>query len=111
MATDPWYSGVGAPFEPLSAFNGESTAGTWTLFAWDAVGGDTGTINDWELIATPPISGVCNVCTENGLAPPVPVVEIPTLAPVGLLLLLAGLAGAGIAVCGAASSFGSPARE
>ena len=98
MATDPWYAGDGAPVNPLSAFNGESSAGTWTLNVSDNAGGDTGDIVDWELITDPPISGVCNVCSDNGLAPAVPVVEIPTLAPVGLLLLLAGLAGAGIAV-------------
>jgi subtilisin-like proprotein convertase family protein len=35
--------------EPLSAFNGESSAGTWTLTVEDHANGDTGTINSWSV--------------------------------------------------------------
>jgi subtilisin-like proprotein convertase family protein len=65
--TDPWYSGTARPVEFLSAFNGQSTAGTWTLTARDNAGGDTGTIVDWDLITTPGLSGDCEAC---GGSPP-----------------------------------------
>ncbi|MEM7185886.1 MAG: proprotein convertase P-domain-containing protein [Bacteroidota bacterium] len=38
------------PSNPLSAFDGESTLGTWTLFVEDDAGGDTGTLNSWGII-------------------------------------------------------------
>jgi subtilisin-like proprotein convertase family protein len=60
--TTPWYSGTAQPAQPLSAFNGQSTAGTWTLTVQDNAGGDTGTIVDWELITTPALSDDCQVC-------------------------------------------------
>ena len=72
-----------------------SSAGTWTLNAEDDAGGDTGTIVDWELITDPPIGGVCETCDDPGLAPAVPVVEIPTLAPFGWRFSFAGLARCG----------------
>jgi subtilisin-like proprotein convertase family protein len=35
--------------EALSAFDGESSMGTWTLFVSDNAGADTGTINSWGI--------------------------------------------------------------
>jgi subtilisin-like proprotein convertase family protein len=60
--TNPWYSGAAAPVESLSAFNGESSRGTWSLIAIDAVAEDSGAIVDWELITTPAIEDQCTIC-------------------------------------------------
>jgi uncharacterized repeat protein (TIGR01451 family) len=65
--TDPWYSGEAQPVDPLSVFNGESTAGTWQLEVTDNAAGDLGTIVDWELLTTPAVGGVCNVCVGASL--------------------------------------------
>ena len=37
------------PFEPLSNFNTESTAGTWQLVVEDGASEDAGSLNDWSL--------------------------------------------------------------
>ncbi len=37
------------PSNPLSAFDGQSTVGTWTISIEDAAAGDTGTLNTWGL--------------------------------------------------------------
>ena len=66
--TTPWYSGVARPYQPLSAFNGQSSTGTWTLTVSDNAGGDSGTLADWELITTPALSGECQTCTGGGPA-------------------------------------------
>lgn len=94
--TDPWFEGDATAVGSLSDFDGESTAGTWSLFVSDNAGADTGTIVDWELITDPAVGGACNTCNDSGLAPEpeVPVTEIPTLAPFGLLLLVGGLSSA-----------------
>ena len=64
--SNPWYSGSAAPASPLSAFNGESSQGTWSLFVSDNAGADTGSIVSWELIATPALSqGVCEPCAAG----------------------------------------------
>jgi subtilisin-like proprotein convertase family protein len=63
--TDPWYSGVAAPVQALSVFNGQSTQGTWDLIVSDHASADTGTLDEWELLATPPIGGVCEVCPSD----------------------------------------------
>lgn len=66
--TTPWYSGVARPFQPLTAFNGQSSAGTWTLTVSDHAAGDSGTLVDWELLTTPTLSGVCQTCSGGGPA-------------------------------------------
>ncbi len=43
------YVGSFIPNEALSAFNGISTLGTWTLEITDSAAGDTGTLNGWTL--------------------------------------------------------------
>lgn len=60
--TDPWYSGTARPYQALSAFNGQSSSGTWTLTVSDNQGGDSGTLVDWDLITTPALSGTCQTC-------------------------------------------------
>ena len=42
-------SGVVIPAQPLSAFNGENSAGTWTLTVADGYDVDGGAINSWRL--------------------------------------------------------------
>jgi subtilisin-like proprotein convertase family protein len=86
---DPWFVGSAAPAEALAALNGMSSAGTWTLRVSDNAGADTGTIDDWELITTPAIGGVCELCNDPGIgAGPGPnPLEIPTLDWRGLLAL------------------------
>ena len=66
--TTPWYSGVARPYQPLTAFNGQSSAGTWSLIVSDNAGLDTGTLVDWELLTTPALSGECQTCTGGGPA-------------------------------------------
>lgn len=90
--SDPWFSGTANPVGSLATFNGMSSAGTWRVFASDNAGADLGSIVDWELITTPAISGVCNVCTPVPTAPAV----IPTLGEIGLGVLLVALAGAAV---------------
>jgi hypothetical protein len=60
--TNPWYSGVAAPFSSLSAFNGQNTFGNWQLIVSDNAAQDTGDIVEWELLTTPPLSGECTEC-------------------------------------------------
>ncbi len=60
------------PSNALSAFDGEDTAGTWTLFIEDTVGGDTGVLNAWgityEYSMPPASSSVIIELDENGEA-------------------------------------------
>ncbi|MFZ1797139.1 MAG: proprotein convertase P-domain-containing protein, partial [Dokdonella sp.] len=79
--TTPWLSGPVLPGSPLSAFDGESTLGTWTLTVSDSAGGDTGSIIDWSLVPTPGLQGICTVCVAGGGPGPLqPVIDLPTLA-------------------------------
>ncbi len=59
---NPWYQGVARPTVPLSLFDGERSAGTWSLIAEDLAAGDVGVIANWELITTPPVGGRCVAC-------------------------------------------------
>ncbi|MCC9599783.1 autotransporter domain-containing protein [Stieleria sp. JC731] len=47
---NPIPPGTYSPNEALSAFNGEDAQGTWTLQMNDAFGGDSGTLNFWQLL-------------------------------------------------------------
>ena len=86
--TDPWYTGDAMPVQPLAAFNGESTMGTWELVVSDNAGGDTGNIEDWGLISDPPVSGICEICEGT-----VQQEAIPTLNTLGILVLIGILIG------------------
>lgn len=48
-ATSPSISGTLKPAQPLSGFNGESSAGTWTLNITDTGIGDDGAVNSWSI--------------------------------------------------------------
>lgn len=48
-ANVPTIDGTFSPNNPLAAFNGESTLGTWTITGIDAVTPDPGTLNSWTL--------------------------------------------------------------
>ncbi|MDA1313542.1 MAG: proprotein convertase P-domain-containing protein [Acidobacteria bacterium] len=63
----PWFAGEAKPIDPLAAFNGKSSAGTWILIVEDNAAGDSGTIHDWELRFDPAVSSVCRACEA---APP-----------------------------------------
>lgn len=69
------------PNEPLSAFNGQSLAGTWTLTVIDHAGGDTGVLEGWSLLAT-----------AEADIPAVPVLGGFGAAALALLMLGAGAA-------------------
>ena len=61
--TTPWLVGSAAPATALTAFNGESTLGTWTLTVSDNEADDLGDIIDWEIITTPALpQPTCNTC-------------------------------------------------
>ena len=47
------FTGAYRPDEPLSAFNGHASAGTWKLHLADLAAGDTGTLQAWSLEACP----------------------------------------------------------
>ncbi len=95
-AGPPWLSGPVLPTQALSAFDGESTVGTWTLTVSDNAAGDTGDIVNWSLLPTPGFSGICTVCVGGGGGPVQPAIELPTLATwsklaLGLLTLMLGV--------------------
>lgn len=53
------------PAASLSAFNGASSAGTWTLFCSDNAGTDVGTLNQWCLT----LAGASDTSTTVGVDP------------------------------------------
>lgn len=61
---NPWFTGPARAVGLLSAFNGQSSQGDWTLTVSDRAGQDTGTLVDWELITTPALAGTCDVCAN-----------------------------------------------
>lgn len=82
-ATTPWYVGPAMPVQPLSVLNGQNSAGTWTLIVSDNAGGDLGSLVDWDLITTPVLTGICNVCAAATASPIIAsVAEAFGLAPV-----------------------------
>jgi len=53
----------------LADFDGEFLAGTWTLIAADGVGGTTGSLTGWDLLACPgPCSDVTNIVSSTDCA-------------------------------------------
>ena len=56
--TPPAIAGTFSPNNPLAAFTGAPFAATWTMTASDAAAGDTGTLNEWCLIAHFAATGV-----------------------------------------------------
>ena len=62
------YTGSFRPETPLSALDGISAAGTWTLEITDDASSDSGTLLNWTLTLTSLSVPVCTVCA----APPTP---------------------------------------
>ena len=56
--TNPGISGTVVSLQPLSAFNGQSSTGTWTLRILDSFNQDGGSLNSWSL----------NICTIQPLS-------------------------------------------
>lgn len=56
-ANNPAIGGTRIPNQPLSAFNGQNSAGTWTLTVADAFNQDGGAINGWSL----------NICAASAM--------------------------------------------
>ena len=55
ISSTPPYTGRLQPLEALGVFDGQSTAGTWTLRISDQAGGGSGTLQAWGLrLTTPP---------------------------------------------------------
>lgn len=67
----PWYEGMALPAQPLSAFAGESSAGTWSLIVVDSGISDTGVLVDWSVRTKPTISeGACAPCSNVATSSP-----------------------------------------
>ncbi len=64
-ANTPWPVTLAAPVSALSAVNGQSGNGNWTLTASDSATPDPGTVTDWELIIQPAPAGTCTVCPKQ----------------------------------------------
>lgn len=84
--TDPWFSGSAAPTQPLAAFNGQGSIGTWTLTVSDRAGDDTGALVDWDLQTTPGIVGLqCSECggptTTSTTSTTMPLVDLCAAMP------------------------------
>ncbi len=56
------FTGSFQPEQSLAVFNGETIAGSWSLFITDGAGGDVGTLDSWTLSfnAGPAVSTDCN---------------------------------------------------
>ncbi len=63
------------PANPLSAFDGENTQGTWTLTVSDHYSQDTGTLNSWSLNICEMQLGISDNPVENLKIYPIPASE------------------------------------
>lgn len=64
----PPYAGSYRPEQALSAFDGASATGNWTLTVQDTFSGDTGTLKSWRLfIQTPTQPPVSQDANHNGI--------------------------------------------
>ncbi len=61
----PYYDRTARPQSLLGAFNGESSAGTWTLEVCDLVSGDVGTYHRSQLVLSGTTSGISAVTRDN----------------------------------------------
>ncbi|MDA8019746.1 MAG: proprotein convertase P-domain-containing protein [Thermoanaerobaculia bacterium] len=64
-SSEPWVTGPVLPVAALSAFDGESSQGTWTLTVSDDIAGDLGTLVSWRLIHDPPLGAECTSCVQQ----------------------------------------------
>lgn len=58
------FSGSFIPDRPLAGFDGQTTAGTWSLRVQDRSRGDVGSLRSFSLIITPRVSGSQQVLSE-----------------------------------------------
>lgn len=58
----PWFDGRARPAQALSAFDGQSPVGTWTLRVSDAATPDAGSVTAWSLAPAPAFSATCTTC-------------------------------------------------
>ena len=65
--TPPAINGTFSPNNPLSAFNGQSLAGTWRLNSSDRASSDTGSVTSWSLDITT-AGSTCNVWNGSSCA-------------------------------------------
>ena len=67
----PGVGGVVLPSQPLSAFNGQSSTGTWTLTVIDSFNADGGALNSWSLniCSVAPLSTNENVLQDFAIYP------------------------------------------
>ncbi len=70
----------------LADFNGQTSAGTWTLFVSDNAAEDVGTINEWCLDITGPPAVACPAATNLA----------PSTAPVGTSVTITGTGFTGV---------------
>lgn len=70
-ANSPGIFGTVLSAQPLSAFNGQSSTGTWTLTIIDSFSGDGGSLNSWNLniCSVAPLGVEENAFTDFGLFP------------------------------------------
>jgi len=64
QGTSPGITGILAPEQPLSAFNGQNLTGDWTLNVSDNAGFDTGSITKWCII--PDVTALPDLIFKNG---------------------------------------------
>jgi hypothetical protein len=64
QATSPGITGILAPEQPLSAFNGMNISGDWTLNVSDNAGVDTGNITKWCIL--PDVTALPDLIFKNG---------------------------------------------
>ncbi len=69
---DPIPTGAYIPQNLLSAFDGEDTAGVWTLTINDIAGGDFGTLNFWQLLVVIAMSDA----TGSDILASMPIAEV-----------------------------------
>ncbi|GAA0398761.1 hypothetical protein GCM10009133_04500 [Cocleimonas flava] len=68
------------PEGALAAFIGENPNGTWTLDVFDDAGGDTGTINSWDLtITTLPVAPIVTVIPTVTSSPALAITDNATV--------------------------------
>lgn len=79
----PTINGTFTPNVSLTGFDGQSVNGSWTMTVSDAVGADSGTLNQWCLVAT--LGGIAPTPTNTPVPPTptnTPVPPTPTNTPV-----------------------------
>jgi subtilisin-like proprotein convertase family protein len=96
LVTDHLYANLAlasplVPEEPFDAFRGENPNGTWTLRIADDLGGDTGSLNSWNLdVRSLPTAPTINTPASFNNMTPAP---IPDAGSVTSTVLVSGMTG------------------